>query len=272
MPDPFINLPPGVEEEDETITAEERAKELKEMGLEETEGGFQRINPAAAPEPEEEPAKPDAEPEQKPRERSFEELADQMYGEKPKEKGTEFPSSKSEEPQKLPDRTEAEIAAVVYPEKNPLYADVDENGNVSAVIRQLGTGKILAQSRYGEAAELAARSSPLPHADLSGMKLAGKTLSHGNFHDASIAGTDCSELTATWSNLKGLNAEASNLSKANLGFSDLRGMKVSSETDISGANFNGAAIDQATYDALIRCKGANSARGLGVREMPKKYR
>ncbi len=198
--------------------------------------------------------------------RTFEELAQSVY---PQEKIVE----EVEEPQ-IPaagsgNRSMEELSNVVYPEKNPLYADVDEEGNVSAVIRERGSGRIIAQGQaYSDRATLMARSSPLPHADLTGIELAGKSMSHGNFHDSSIAGNDCEGLSATWADLRNIDATGANLSKANLGFSDLRGMKASPETDISGCNFTGCAIDQETYDRLIKCRGANSAKGLAVREMP----
>jgi len=203
--------------------------------------------------------------------RSDKELAELMYG-KPEvsgEAGTpelEEPKAReTEEPRSFDD-----LANVVYPEKNPQYADVDEDGYVSNVIRELVSGKILAQSRFSDRAALAASSSPLPNADLTGIKLAGKSLDHGNFHDSSIAGNDCEGMLAQWSDFRQVDATGANLSKANFGFADIRGMKVSPETNIAGANFTGAAIDQQTYDQLMNCKGVGSAKGLAIREMPKK--
>lgn len=278
MPDPFIDLKTGlVDGGEKVMTKEERAIELKQMGLEEIDGGFRKIKAEGEPQgeplekPEAQLVKPDVKPEpepkpeSKPKERTFEDIANLMYG-KPEEKGTEFPS-KAEEPTKQEDRTFDKLAESVYPTKNSLYADVDEHGNVSAVIRHIETGQILAKSRYGERADLVSRS-PLPFADLRGLKLNGRSMDHGNFHDASIADANCEGLSATWANLQGVDAKGTNLSKANLGFSDLRGMKLSAETDISKANFNGAVIDKATYDSLVLCTGSSSAKGLAVRAMP----
>ncbi len=169
-------------------------------------------------------------------------------------------------------RTEEEVAASVYPEQNPAYPkSSDADGDINDVIREVGSGRIIAQGRYnGDRVALLQRSSPLPHADLSGMRLAGKGLSHSNFHDSSIADCDCEGLSAKWSDLRNLDARGTILKKADLGFSDIRGMVVDEKTDISGVNFTGCAIDRAAYDRLIRCKGASSAKDLAVREMPEK--
>ncbi len=196
-------------------------------------------------------------------------VAELLYGDgKPKEKE---PQAGEINPN-FGKRSDRELAAVVYPEQNPAYPkSSDADGDINDVIREVGSDRIIAQGRYnGDRVALLQRSSPLPHADLSGIRLAGKGLSHGNFHDGSIAGCDCTELSATWADLRNIDAAGANLSKANLAFSDLRGMKVSPETDISGCNFEGSAIDKAGYNALIKCKGANSAKGLAVREMPEK--
>ncbi len=201
--------------------------------------------------------------------RTDRELAESLFGKK---------SVVKEDPQGDPGKVIGtrgldEIAKSVYPEKNPLYADVDDNGRVSTVIRRLETGEILAQGQsFTEGATLAARSSPLPYADLTGIKLAGKTLSHSNFHDSSISGCDCEGLSAKWSDLRNIDAKGANLSKADLAFSDIRGMVVDEKTDISGVNFTGCAIDEKAYNALIKCKGAGSAKGLAVREMPPEKR
>ncbi len=206
--------------------------------------------------------------------RTDEQIAALVYGDQPA--AEELPQDPEveilpEEPkERLPARTLDEIAENVYPPTNPKYADVDSQGNVSAVIREIGSGRILAQSRYGTEAELVGRSSPLPHADLSGIKLAGKSLDHGNFHDGSLEGCNCKGMTATWADLRRINAKGTSLKSVNFGFSDLRGMVVDEKTDISKANFTGAAIDQETYSALIKCRGAASAKGLGVRDMPTK--
>ncbi len=196
-------------------------------------------------------------------------VAELLYGDgKPKEKE---PQAGEINPN-FGKRSDRELAAVVYPEQNPAYPkSSDADGDINDVIRAVGSGRILAQGRYnGDRVTLLQRSSPLPHADLEGIKLSGRSMSHGNFHDGSIANCDCENFSAKWSDLRNLDARGTILKKADFGFSDIRGMVVDEKTDISGCNFEGCAIDQAAYDRLIKCKGANSAKGLAIREMPEK--
>ena len=203
--------------------------------------------------------------------RSDKDIADLLYGPgKPKEEVVVEPEPQvGEVNPNFGKRSDAELAAIIYPPQNPAYANVDGEGNVSAVIRELVSGRIMEQSRYGTPADLAGRGAILPNADLSGLDLVGKSFNHGNYHDASLVGSDCRGLSGTWADLRNVNARGTNFAKANLGFSDLRGMKVDSETDITGTNFTGAAIDKETYDSLVKCKGASSAVDLDVRAMPK---
>jgi hypothetical protein len=206
--------------------------------------------------------------------RTDEQIARLLYGDgslaKPTEESEEAGETEEVGQPKEPaaPRSMEQLGELIYPEKNPRYADVDEHGNVGAVIRELDSGRILAQQKHGDEGNLAASSSPLPNADLSEAPLSGRTLDHGIYHDSSIRGNNCEDLSAKWCDLRNLDARGTKLIRADLGFSDCRGLVTDEETDISFCNFMGCAIDKAAYERLVRCKGADSAKGLAVRDMP----
>jgi hypothetical protein len=166
------------------------------------------------------------------------ELGQVIYGE-PEKKPEGMPeAAELEKREPRPPRSDSEIAGVLYPERNPDFAQVLDSGEIETVLRNT-EGKILHRSFGTDVVGLAKANGPyLYGADLSGLKL-------GDLEHADIRQRDC----------RGAMLRS-------LRYTDARGILVSPDTDLAGSDWFLAKITVEDYENLKQCKNFSKAKNL----------
>ena len=164
-------------------------------------------------------------------------IADALYN-KGKEGGQE--PRKAPPPLKQGPESDQRIGEALYPPHNDNYPRTDAAGQPEAILRDVDGRIALRGFTDGRSEALAAQyPTALSNMDLRDLEL------------PELPGAD----------LRGADLQGATL--GNLQRADIRGIKVSPETDIGQADFTLARLRTEDFEALKQCKGWQTARGLG---------
>jgi len=164
-------------------------------------------------------------------------IADALYN-KGKEGGQE--PRKAPPPLKQGPESDQRIGEALYPPHNDNYPRTDAAGQPEAILRDVDGRIALRGFTDGRPEALAAQyPTALCNVDLRDLVL------------GDLSGGD----------LRGANLEGATL--GNLSRADIRGIRVSAETDIGQADFTMCRLRTEDFEALKQCIGFDKARGLG---------
>ncbi len=187
-------------------------------------------------------------------------IATLLYGKKlPEDAGEGEPAGvPPAAAEKKQPRTLEELAKTIYPPESPRYAKVDDGGNIESAIRDVGGNILHTGGRQDIRDMIQYNSRQLANASLRGLdfgsrdlvdaRLPGADLQGSSFH-GSLRGAD----------LYGADLRGTNFKGADLRFADLTDVEVDHETDLVGADLQGATYD---FNEIRRCKNWKLARNV----------
>lgn len=190
--------------------------------------------------------------------RSDAEIAALVYPEMKKETVEEpEPDAARETPM-----TEDEIARLVYPPQSPRYATVYEDGTQSSVIRDVEGNIIHGKEGVGKYSDIrdmiSINAGQLANASLPNIDFGERDLADARLPGANLSGS-AFHGSLRGSNLKGADIRGTSFVGCDLCFSDLRDIVADHLTDLEGVNLEGARYN---YKELTRCKNWQLAKNL----------